>query len=155
MNPIQTCLFDVCMCMYRFAHTYKINQLVCCLYQTVCAHKYIHIQTCRILDAGPRSGRARQLCPPRAPGGGGGHGGGRGRAQSRRHPGAVPQPPPPGRSSLASSVECPTESWPLRNSLRVSSARDVNGGLPERGGKCHTALALLEARPPAQALQRA
>jgi hypothetical protein len=32
MYPIQTCLYGACMCMYLFAHTHKIKQLLCCLY---------------------------------------------------------------------------------------------------------------------------
>ncbi len=37
---IQTCLYDVCMCMYFFAHTYKVSQLLCCLYALKDTYKY-------------------------------------------------------------------------------------------------------------------
>ena len=42
MYPIQTCMYDVCMCMYFFAHTYKISQLLCCLYVLKNTYKYKH-----------------------------------------------------------------------------------------------------------------
>jgi hypothetical protein len=42
MYQIQTCLYEVCMCMYFFAHTYKISQLLCCLYVLKNTYKYKH-----------------------------------------------------------------------------------------------------------------
>ena len=42
MYQIQTCLYEVCMCMYFFAHTYKISQLLCCLYVLKDTYKYKH-----------------------------------------------------------------------------------------------------------------
>ncbi len=42
MYHIQTCLYDVCMCMYFFAHTYKISQLLCCLYVLKDTYTYKH-----------------------------------------------------------------------------------------------------------------
>ena len=42
MYLIQTCLYDACMCMYFFAHTYKISQLLFCLYVLKNTYKYKH-----------------------------------------------------------------------------------------------------------------
>ena len=50
MYPIQTCMYDVCMCMYFFAHTYKISQLLCCLYVLKNTYKYKHAGSLMCLD---------------------------------------------------------------------------------------------------------
>ena len=42
MYSIQTCLYDVCMCMYLFAHTYKISQLLLCMYVLKDTYTYKH-----------------------------------------------------------------------------------------------------------------
>ncbi len=42
MYQIQTCLYDVCICMYLLAHTYKISQLLCCLYVLQDTYNYKH-----------------------------------------------------------------------------------------------------------------
>ena len=42
MYLIQTCLYDVCMCMYLFAHTYKISQLLFCMYVLKDTYTYKH-----------------------------------------------------------------------------------------------------------------
>ena len=51
MYQIQTCLYDVCMCMYFFAHTYKISQLLCCLYVLKNTYKYKHAGSLMLLDS--------------------------------------------------------------------------------------------------------
>ncbi len=42
MYPKQTCLYAVCICMYLFAHIYKISQLLCCLYVLQDTYNYKH-----------------------------------------------------------------------------------------------------------------
>jgi hypothetical protein len=42
MYLIQTCMYDVCMCMNLFAHAYKISQLLLCLYVPKNTYKYKH-----------------------------------------------------------------------------------------------------------------
>ena len=51
MHLIQTCLYDVCICMYLFAHTYKISQLLCCLYVLQDTYKYKQAGSLMELDA--------------------------------------------------------------------------------------------------------
>ena len=56
MYSIQTCLYDVCMCMYLFAHTYKISQLLLCMYVLKDTYTYKHAGS---LMSGARAGRGR------------------------------------------------------------------------------------------------
>ncbi len=62
MYLIQTFLFDVCMCMYLFC-TYIQDKSVTML--SVCAQRYIQIQTCRIPDASRPLWPACRLTRPR------------------------------------------------------------------------------------------
>jgi hypothetical protein len=61
MYQIQTCLYAVCICIYLFAHTYKISQLLCCLYVLQDTYKYKDAGSLMSLH-GPSGGLGRR-CP--------------------------------------------------------------------------------------------